>query len=351
MTLEGDGTIFLILPLSTNLTNHHPPDYSSILLFAGTSHSRLLPHKLLPSPNGGYTVSATPPITLPSPSISALNSISAFNPQTGAATPATPAALSALRSGQRFPGCLCLTSQTTAYILRPSSSSASHPPKPSHRDFDSIFCSSASLVNLDDGGPLCLAAIFGDGSIRAFTIPALKPLARQPISHTLEPARLPEAIITPSGSVLGWTGPSELAVLSVWGTGQSLPKSQDRLFNPTALIPPRPTISNLQWIAGTQYLTPDDLDLLSTSFLLFFLHSFATDPPGALRGPLRGASFLPLVFPHSFTSDPPGALRGPLRGAPFLLPLLFPTPSRMSLWGPSGGHCVELHSFLSLASH
>jgi hypothetical protein len=84
---------------------------------------------------------------------------------------------------------------------------------------------------------------------------------------------------------------------------------------------------------------------------LFFLHSFATDPPGALRGPLRGASFLPLVFPHSFTSDPPGALRGPLRGAPFLLPLLFPTPSRMSLWGPSGGHCVELHSFLSLASH
>jgi hypothetical protein len=34
------------------------------------------------------------------------------------------------------------------------------------------------------------------------------------------------------------------------------------MINPEVEIPPRPTISNLQWISGTQYISPTDLDLL-----------------------------------------------------------------------------------------
>ncbi len=40
--------------------------------------------------------------------------------------------------------------------------------------------------------------------------------------------------------------------------------SQDIIFNPALLIPPRPTISNFQWVSGTQYITPADMDILST---------------------------------------------------------------------------------------
>ncbi|KAI5309681.1 hypothetical protein KEM55_002668 [Ascosphaera atra] len=36
----------------------------------------------------------------------------------------------------------------------------------------------------------------------------------------------------------------------------------DTLFNPVAQYPPRPTISNFQWISGTQYITPSDLSML-----------------------------------------------------------------------------------------
>ena len=36
-------------------------------------------------------------------------------------------------------------------------------------------------------------------------------------------------------------------------------------MNQQLLVPPRPTISNLQWISGTQYVTPADMDLLSES--------------------------------------------------------------------------------------
>ena len=39
-----------------------------------------------------------------------------------------------------------------------------------------------------------------------------------------------------------------------------------------------------------------------------------TDPPGALRGPLRGATGRP-ADKSLIRTDPPGALRGPLRGA------------------------------------
>jgi syntaxin-binding protein 5 len=38
---------------------------------------------------------------------------------------------------------------------------------------------------------------------------------------------------------------------------------KDTLINPDLTIPPRPTISNLQWISGTQHVTPADMDLLS----------------------------------------------------------------------------------------
>lgn len=78
----------------------------------------------------------------------------------------------------------------------------------------------------------------------------------------LDTTRTTNSIVTHSGDVFGWTGPSEIAMFNVWGTGQTLPRSQDRVYNPKAAIPSRPTISNLQWISGTQYVSPTDLDIL-----------------------------------------------------------------------------------------
>lgn len=39
--------------------------------------------------------------------------------------------------------------------------------------------------------------------------------------------------------------------------------SQDRLFDPEKVLPARPTITNIQWISGTQYVSPADMDILS----------------------------------------------------------------------------------------
>lgn len=56
------------------------------------------------------------------------------------------------------------------------------------------------------------------------------------------------------------------------GGGQRIPnfvartRSLDKLFNPEAIIPPRPTISNLQWISGTQHTTATNMDTISEYF-------------------------------------------------------------------------------------
>jgi hypothetical protein len=106
--------------------------------------------------------------------------------------------------------------------------------------------------------------LFTDRSVRAYALPSLKELARSTLP-TLDPSRTISSVISRTGEIFGWTGPSEVAVVSVWGDGgrnRSVVREGDTLVNPQLVFPPRPTISNLQWISGTQYVSPTDLDLL-----------------------------------------------------------------------------------------
>lgn len=78
----------------------------------------------------------------------------------------------------------------------------------------------------------------------------------------IDGSRVSNSVVTEDGEVFCWTGPSELAILQVWGTGKEIENTADKLINPELEIPPRPTISNVQWLSGTQYVSPTDLDLL-----------------------------------------------------------------------------------------
>ena len=64
-------------------------------------------------------------------------------------------------------------------------------------------------------------------------------------------------------------------------------KSLDQLYNLDAIVPPRPTISNIQWIAGTQYVTSQDMDLLSR--LAHHLNHFSANS-STVGGPDRPPS-------------------------------------------------------------
>lgn len=207
--------------------------------------------KILPASNGTYSVAFVGVVALDDRIIS----ISPVNADSGLPAYASQSAVASLKSGNRTNGVLVVTLKTGIHVFKPATA------KGAHRSFEDCFCDSAAVVRFRDRG-FAVAGLFGDGNVRAYSLPALKSIAQARINQVLDVKRFGDAIITPAGDVLGWTGPSEIALLNVWGTGQTLPKSNDRLYNPEAAIPPRPTISNLQWMSGTQYITPSDMDLL-----------------------------------------------------------------------------------------
>lgn len=225
-------------------------DYSSILLFVGTNLGRLVTFKLLPEATGGYAVKFVGAYTLDDNIIS----ISPINTDSGDLAAATQDIVASLRSGARINGVILAVTSTGARIFKPAMA------KGANKSWDQFLCYQAAVVKFE-AYTYALVGLFGDGCAKAFSVPGLKEIASANVSHALDVRRFSEAIITPTGSVFGWTGPSEIAVLNVWGTGQDLTRSLDKLFNPQAVIPPRPTISNLQWMSGTQYVTPADMDM------------------------------------------------------------------------------------------
>ncbi|KAI9870075.1 MAG: hypothetical protein M1830_004715, partial [Pleopsidium flavum] len=226
-------------------------DYSSILLFVGTNLGRLATFKLLPESTGGYTVQFAGFCSLDDRIIA----IAPMHADRGASAYASQSTVANLRNGFKVDGVLLVTTQSGARIFKPASV------KGAQKTWDDFLCDSATVVRFEDQS-YALVGLFGDGCARAYSIPGLKEIAHVKVNHKIDTKRFSEAIITSTGDIFGWTGPSEIAFLNVWGTGQELSRSLDKLFNVQALVPPRPTISNLQWISGTQHVSPADMDIL-----------------------------------------------------------------------------------------
>ena len=226
-------------------------EFSSILLFVGTNIGRVITFKILPRSTGGYEVQYAG-------SSSAEESISyiyPMNAENGGPAEASQSAVANLKNGLRVSGVLVVVTRSSARIFRPTSS------KGASKSWDDVFCDKCAVVRFDAHG-YALIGLFGDGTAKAFSLPGLKEIASRSIANVLDVRRLSEAIITPTGDIFAWKGPSELAVLNVWGTGQEMKRSMDKMFNPEIIPPPRPTISNLQWLSSGTYMSPADLDKL-----------------------------------------------------------------------------------------
>jgi syntaxin-binding protein 5 len=148
----------------------------------------------------------------------------------------------------------CLVTQTEARIFKPATA------KGASKSFDDYICDAAAVTEFDLHG-MALVGVFGDRMTRAFSLPGLKEIGSAPMKM-LDGSRAGDSIVDEDGNVFCWTGPSELAILSVWGAGSDIVNTADVLINPELRIPPRPTISNVQWLSGTQHVSPTDLDLL-----------------------------------------------------------------------------------------
>ncbi|KAH6637433.1 lethal giant larvae like, C-terminal-domain-containing protein [Boeremia exigua] len=226
-------------------------DFSSILLHAGTNLGHVATFKLVPESNGRYGASFAGVSSLDDRVIS----LCPMHAESGRPAYASQSAVAGLRNGSRINGVLLAVTVSGARLFRP----ASH--KGAHKTWDQFLCDSAAVVRYEDLG-YALLGLYGDGCARAFSLPALKEIGAVKVAPVLDVRRFADAVITSTGDVLGWTGPAEMALVNVFGTGVRPDNSRDTLLNPDLTVPPRPTISNLQWISGTQYVTPADMDLL-----------------------------------------------------------------------------------------
>ncbi|OJJ51613.1 hypothetical protein ASPZODRAFT_12429 [Penicilliopsis zonata CBS 506.65] len=226
-------------------------EYSSICCFVGTSRGNFATFKILPASNGTYSASFVGATSLDDKVIS----ISPLDVETGSPALASPNAVGGLRNGLKVNGVVVAVTVSGCRIFKPATA------KGAHKTWDNYLCDSAAVVKTEGRG-YSLVGLFGDGNARAFSIPSLKEIGCSKIDHIVDMRRISESLVAPSGDILTWVGPSEVEVLSVWGFGVTLQPSDDKLYNDQLPMPPRPTISNMQWISGTQYISPADMDIL-----------------------------------------------------------------------------------------
>ena len=229
-------------------------EYSSILLHVGTNLGHLATFKVLPDPSGRYSAQYVGHMSLDNSKVIHIAPIDSKN---GRPAFASQTAMGMLREGLKVNGVLITVTITGVHISRPPTD------KGTHKTFDNVFCDKAAVVRYQDQG-YALLGLFGDGNARVYSIPALREIRSINLVEAagLDVRQFNNAAITPTGNVLGFTGPSELVWLTIWGSGEESAKRRDNIFDPNRLIPPRPTISTVQWVTGTQYITPSDMDIL-----------------------------------------------------------------------------------------
>ncbi|KAJ5494149.1 hypothetical protein N7463_010236 [Penicillium fimorum] len=245
-------------------------DYSSICCFVGTNKGNVATFKILPSANGTYEAAFAGSSAVEDNVVS----IIPIDADSGGLALATPSAVGGLRTGAKTNGVVVAVTASGCRIFKPPAS------KGAYKSWDDYLCDSAAVVKTEGRG-YSLVGLFGDGHARAFSIPGLRDIGRTKINHIADMRRLSESCITPTGNIMTWVGPSEIGMFNVWGGGNGLyaapinslkcganadpayrHTSNDKLYNPEAVVPSRPTITNVQWISGTQYVSPADMDIL-----------------------------------------------------------------------------------------
>ena len=141
--------------------------------------------------------------------------ISPIDIDTGAGAFATQAAAAQLSTGYKVNGALVVVGPSGARIFKPTSA------KGAHKVWDNVICYAAAVVDFE-GRAQALVGIFGDGFVRAFSLPAFKNIGTTELPENVDRSRLSDALIADSGFIFAWTGPSEVAVFNIWGNGKNL---------------------------------------------------------------------------------------------------------------------------------
>lgn len=241
-------------------------EFSSIVMSVGTQAGNVLTYRLIPQRTGGYAVEAIGTFNVaPEPLIA----LAPLDVAVGKSAVAQSDVMSQLSSGIVIPGALLAVTAHEARIFRQPGS------KVSHKKF-AFNAISAGLCYLREGDSLALVCITDASEYRVMAIPSLRDVVTRKLPfelfgdssdtpHNVRPRRPypSDSIVARMGDLFVRSGRSTAAMINIWGRGMTASDiPQDHLYDAMKALPPRPTISTVQWVRGRQYITVEDLDNL-----------------------------------------------------------------------------------------
>lgn len=226
--------------------------YSSIILMAGTNEGgNLLYFKILPQANGGFeVVLADKTMRLnykASAEDSCIKQIIPIDSRGNSAVP-TLDVFHKLSQGIVVPGYVILGSDKDIRILKPPKQ------KLSHKVIEG-FCCGVGPIDIGTKGVI-LGTVIRNGFVKFSSIPSLSDITdyrlTKDILKSYDMNSISSAEVLRTGDVYIKTGQSEVVNLGLTfkDSRRKNTDSTDLLFNETCIIPPKPTVSTLQWAKG-----------------------------------------------------------------------------------------------------
>ncbi|KAI5956721.1 SRO7 [Candida jiufengensis] len=247
--------------------------YSSLILIVGTNcGGNLIYYKITPMGNGGFKVDfadKTAHLNYRTADggdaeASKLSQLIPIDAQYGMSAVADPKRFSQLGTGTPIPGFIITVSDRDLRVIK------SPKTKLSHKVIDDV-CLKASVVQYKDKG-VVLAVLVKTGFIKLVSLPALQDIAniklpKEAFNHlkeSLESGTANQSNLLSSGEMYLRVSKTESVFITAYEkTRQKGDIETDKLFNPTAIIPPRPSASTLSWAKGQiSYVSVEDLTML-----------------------------------------------------------------------------------------
>ncbi|KAK9462037.1 lethal giant larvae like, C-terminal-domain-containing protein [Lipomyces oligophaga] len=232
--------------------------YSSIVLSIGTALGRVLTFRIIPSRSGTHSVQFMGVTTMKGPVISLIP----IDLDYGVSAIAAPTILSKLPQGLMINGAVIVVSTDEARVIKPVKA------RVSSKSFDEKVVT-AGLSLLRQGDTLVLVCVTEAGWIRVYSLPGLREVSHFSVQKFLDLRYIKQSVVSLNGDIILGIGKYEAALFNIWGKtlNSSLlskggEKNEVELYDVMKRMPPRPTISNVQWIAGSRYLTPEAFDIL-----------------------------------------------------------------------------------------
>lgn len=242
--------------------------YSSILMICGTNDGgNLLYFKILPQASGGFEVLFTDKtirLNYRSNEDSSIKQVIPVSTRGELATP-TLEVFHKLSQGILIPGYVVLASDKDIRVMKAPKQ------KLAHKVIEE-YCSSVGVIDVSTKGVI-LGSVLRTGFIKFSSLPSLGDITDYKLPKEMMKSydlnSLAKSNVLKTGDIYIRTGESEFINLAVVlkdskrGSKHSDGNSVDLLFNENSCIPPRPTVSALQWATGAARLsTVNDLNLL-----------------------------------------------------------------------------------------